>query len=207
MKYRIWIDQDSTIYDLSSPWYAAHNKDYPQHDLRVEDVNGWDTSAICKRVECPADIYSYFNLPEVWSNGQVIDGAKEIIDRWHNQNIADLGILTTAANGMSMPYKIEWINNNFPYIKDIIIGISHTKHLIRGDILIDDGVHNLTKWQGVKILYNQPWNQESNILRAMDWKHVDIYVRDAIELLDDTYTYTHKQVQTILESRYIKETK
>lgn len=198
MRYRIFIDQDSTIYDLSSPWYAAHNKDYPQHNLRIEDVNGWDTSAQCRKNDCPADIYSYFNDPSIWSNGAIIDGAKEVIDHWHSQNIADLGILTTAANGMSMPHKLKWIHNNFPYIKDVIMVNTHLKHLVRGDILIDDGLHNLLDWQGIGILFTQPWNEsDDTLLRARDWQGVDMLVRTAIMLLDQGLP--HKRVEAMLK--------
>lgn len=204
-KRRIFIDQDSTIYDLSSPWYAAHNKDYPQHNLRIEDVNGWDTSAQCRKNDCPADIYSYFNDPSIWSNGAIIDGAKEVIDHWHSQNIADLGILTTAANGMSMPHKLKWIHNNFPYIKDVIMVNTHLKHLVRGDILIDDGLHNLKHWEGISILYTQPWNIEAvDVLRAIGdtdkdkWDHIDWLVRRSLVLLDEGLE--HKEVEWVLIS-------
>lgn len=197
-KRRIWIDQDSTIYDLSSVWYAAHNKDYPDHVLRIEDVDGWDTSEICKRANCPADIYSYFNLPEVWSDGKVIDGATKIINMWHNYNLADLGIITTASNAMSMPHKVEWLLKHFPYIKDIMVNYkSHIKHLLRGDILIDDGVHNLVHFEGIGILYNQPWNQGDNgLVRAEDWDHVDWLVRRAMVMLDQGFA--HKEIESIL---------
>jgi 5'(3')-deoxyribonucleotidase len=197
MKRRILIDQDGTIYDLYTPWYAAHNKDYPAHDLKAEDVTGWNTQAICDAAGCAADIYSYFNHPEVWRDGKVIEGATKIINGWHNYNIADLGILTTAANSMSVPYKIEWLQKNFPYIKDIIVVFSHIKHLLRGDILIDDGVHNLAHWEGIGILYNQPWNQGDNgLVRANDWDHVDWLVRRSLIMLDQRFA--HKEIESIL---------
>lgn len=197
MKRRIWIDQDSTIYDLSSVWYAEHNKEYPEHNLCIQDVTGWDTAEVCKRNNCSADIYSYFNLPSVWSDGKVIEGATKVINGWHNYNIADLGVTTTAANAMSIPYKVEWLLHHFPYIKDIMVNYkTHVKHLLRGDILIDDGIHNLTQWQGIGILFNQPWNQEAGILRAKDWDHVDWLVRRALVLLDQGLA--HKEVENIL---------
>jgi len=200
MTYRIFTDQDSVIYNLSEIWYGLHNIDYPNHNLRVEDVNGWDTAEVCKRVGCIADIYSYFDNPKVWTDGTVICGADYYTKKWYNENIADLGILTTAANGMSMPHKMKWLKDNFPYIKDIIMVNGHIKHLIRGDILIDDAIHNLEKWEGIAILFDQPWNQEHNGLRAKSWYEVDILVRDAIELLDDNYT--HKEIEVILKTRY-----
>lgn len=202
-RYRIWIDQDSVIYDLGGVWYSAHNRDYPNHDLQPEHINGWNTQAVCDAVGCEANIYSYFDRIETWRDGSLVEGCKDVIDLWYLQNIADLGVLTTAANGMSMPYKLEWLNNNFPYIKSVVMVNTHLKHLIRGDILIDDGIHNLEKWQGISVLYSQPWNQDNTLLpRAKTWKDVDLMVRDAIELLDDNADYTHKQIQIVLRERY-----
>lgn len=211
MRRRIWIDQDSTIYDLSGVWYARHNKDYPEHQLKIEDVDGWDTAAVCKRNNCPADIYSYFNHTEVWSDGKVIDGAKHVIDAWHKYDIADLGIITTAANTLSMPYKVEWLEKEFPYIKDIMVNYkTHVKHLLRGDILIDDGIHNLTKWEGIGILFSQPWNQGDNGLVRADgktdaekWYHVDWLVRRSLSLLDQGFA--HKEIESILYLEGVKK--
>ena len=198
MKRRIWIDQDNTIYDLSKPWYGAHNKDYPQHDLQPEHITGWDTQAVCNAVGCPADIYSYFNCTELWTDGEVIAGSKKVIDMWHKYDMADLGIITTASNAMSMPYKVEWLQREFPYIKDIVVNHkTHVKHLLRGDILIDDGIHNLTHWQGIGILYAQPWNQgDTGLIRANDWDEVDWLVRRSLVLLDQGYD--HKEIESIL---------
>lgn len=207
MKQRryIFIDQDNTIYDLATPWYGAHNKDYPQHDLQPEHIKGWDTQAVCTAAGCPADIYSYFNCVELWRDGGIIEGAKEVIDQWRAEDLADLGIITTASNAMSMPYKVEWLEKNFPHIKDILVNHkTHVKHLLRGDILIDDGIHNLTKWQGVAILFTQAWNEENKDLpRANSWHEVDIMVRDAIDLLDRDFK--HDFVQTVLAERYNRE--
>ena len=205
-KYRIWFDQDSVVYDLSSVWYALHNKDFPNHDLRVEDVDGWDTSAQCKKNNCAADIYSYFNYPQVWSDGNILGDADKYIERYSADERLELGFLTTAANILSTPYKIEWLQNNFPYVKDIVINYkSHIKHLLRGDILVDDAIHNLTNWQGIAILFSHAWNQQDNdLLRATGdtdsekWDHVDWLIRRSLSLLDEGLS--HKTVERILIS-------
>ena len=203
-KHRIWIDQDNVLYNFKDIWCEEHNKEYPNHLLLPEHIITWDTQAVCNAAGCNADVYKYFNDPKVWSDGGVLDGAKEVVDKWHKDDIADLGILTTAANGMSMPYKIEWLNREFPYIKDILVVYkAHIKHLVKGDIMIDDGIHNLEHFEGVRILYNQPWNQESGLPRANNWIIVDRMVRDAIDLLTDDYQRAF--IETILKSRYNSE--
>lgn len=194
--YRIWIDMDSVIYDLSSPWYAQHNRDFPNHVLTVEDVTEWDTAQACRRANCDANIYSYFNNAETWSEGAILGGSHLITKLWqHDYPDINLGILTTAANGMSMPLKIEWLREHFPHIKDHIIVNGHLKHLIYGEILIDDATHNVQDFKGIGILYAQPWNKSAhdNFIVANGrndvekWLEVDRLVRRAIQLLDDGY--------------------
>ena len=56
--------------------------------------------------------------------------------------------------------------------------IAHSKDMVKGDIRIDDGVHNLVNCDGLKILFTAPHNaciDENDIgaQRANTWKDVD----------------------------------
>jgi 5'-nucleotidase len=189
LKPRVWIDLDSVIYDLHTPWLSQHNAEYPNHILRIEDHKGWDAQKACNDVNCGANIYSYFNKPETWLNGKPIDNCVEVIERWQQEDIADIGILTTTPNALAAQLKLQWINQYLPTIKDVIIVNGHLKHLIVGDVLIDDGIHNLENFNGLKILYNQSWNQDSNFVRANNWTEVDMMVRTAIVIVNAVETF------------------
>lgn len=207
--YRILIDQDSVLYDLSDPWYGQHNKDYPDHELKPEDVKGWDTRQVCIDNNCAADIYSYFHKPETWTDGGILGNSNYITHIWQQELPVELGILTTAANAMSTTHKVEWLQENFPHIKNIMIVVkAHIKHWVQGDIMIDDGIHNLEHFQGIRILYDQAWNrEETQFIRASGetdaekWRNVDKLVRSAILLLDNGYT--HETIENILKEQHI----
>lgn len=211
MTYRILIDQDSVLYDLSSPWYGAHNKDYPDHHLKAEDITGWNTQQVCDDNNCTANIYSYFDNPDIWSNGDVLGNSNEITREWlDTYKDIELGILTTAANAMSMPHKIAWLQKHFPHIKNIMVVYkAHIKHWVSGDILIDDGLHNVENFTGIRILYGQPWNNNGGekYLRVdgnndhEKWLRVDMLVRRAILLLDNGYN--HRTVENILKDQKV----
>lgn len=199
MTYRIWLDQDSVLYDLHDPWLKQHNTEYPDHQMKKEDHIHWDASKPCKDNGCNADIYKYFLHPKTWLEGGVIECADFITQEWYEEKIADLGIITTAANAMSIPYKVEWLQHYFPHITDILVSHkAHLKHLLRGDILIDDGPHNLEHWQGIGILFTQPWNESENRLRANNWDEVDSLVRRMMTFLDAGYE--HKWIENVLYS-------
>lgn len=175
---RILVDQDSVLYDLSTPWYDLHNQDYGHiHTITIDDVVGWDTSQVCKDNSCPSDIYSYFNNPSVWTYGNPIEDSQYVTKLWVDYGYT-LGILTTAANTLSLPHKVEWLQLHFPHISNILLVYkTHIKHWVEGDILIDDGIHNLEKFTGISILYDQPWNRaEHRFPRARDWNHVQVIV-------------------------------
>jgi 5'(3')-deoxyribonucleotidase len=196
--YRIIIDQDSVLYDLSTPWYAQHNRDFPEHNLKVEDVYCWDTQQICNDNGCSANIYSYFDNPETWTDGSIIENSREITENWQKDLDVELGVMTTAANALSMPLKVQWLKANVPHIKNLCIVNGHIKHWIQGDILIDDYHKNLTEWQGIGILFSQEWNKDVDRLRANNWTHVDYLVRRSIQLLDEGLS--HKAVELYLRS-------
>jgi 5'-nucleotidase len=208
--YRILIDQDSVLYDLSHIWYAQHNEEYPNHNLRIKDVSGWNTQKICDDNNCPADIYSYFNNAKTWQQGSILGRSNFITYIWTHQLPVELGIVTTAANAMSTTHKVEWLQENFPHIPNILLVIkAHIKHWVRGDILIDDGIHNLEHFEGIRILYNQPWNQnDDRFIRATGdtdeekWLHIDRLVRCAILLLDNGYS--HRTIEKILKDKNIQ---
>jgi 5'-nucleotidase len=197
-KRRIILDKDSVVYDLSTVWYAEHNKDHPDHDLRVEDVDVWNTAEVCKRNNCGADIYSYFKNPRVWTDGKIIGNSVKITTYWQKSYPElELGFLTTAANPLAAKLSWEWLDINFPHIKEKMIVNTHIKHWVTGDIMIDDAPHNLEHFTGISILYNQPWNQGDNgLLRADDWDHVDYLVRRSLKMLDQGFA--HKEIENIL---------
>ena len=54
--------------------------------------------------------------------------------------------------------------------------------MIKGDIRIDDGIHNLYN-DSINILFDQPWNQNiNNVLptfeRKKSWKEIEIYLEN-----------------------------
>lgn len=193
---RIWLDMDSVVYDLHVAWLGAHNREYPNHHLTIEQHKHWDASKPCKDAGCPADIYSYFNLPELWTNGTIIDNADRYIAHWHD---ADVGFLTTTPNSLAATHKLDWLKINFPFVKDVIIVNGHLKHLVHGDILVDDGIHNLEDFEGIRILYTQPWNEgNTDFLRANQWWEIDYLVKKALALL--CLGFKHEHIESLLKS-------
>ena len=198
-KYTIWIDQDSVLYDLETPWFRMHNNDHPQHQIHSQHLNEWDVSGICRDAQCNANLYTYLDKKEVWEVGGVIGNSQEIIARWKQDNIAQIGVMTSVLSHVAPSLKMQWLDDKFPFIDRIAIMHGVRKSEMRGDILIDDSPLNLTDWPGIGILYTQPTNLRVNMLRADNWDEVDLLVREAIHLLQQGYE--HRDVESILMTR------
>lgn len=73
----------------------------------------------------------------------------------------------------SLIEKHQWLDEHFPFIhwkNRILLG---DKHILRGDVLIDDRIHNLEHFQGRSILFTSPHNVNVNTYeRAEDWMEV-----------------------------------
>lgn len=195
-KYTIWVDQDSVIYDLAVPWYKMHNDAHPNHEIKVAEVKEWDHTDICTDAGCDADIYSFLEKKLVWEVGGVIGNSQEIMAGWKVDNIAKIGILTSAISSVSPSLKMNWLENHFGFIDRIAIVSGIRKSEMRGDILIDDSPLNLTDWQGCAILFTQPTNVMVKRLRANNWNEVDTLVRRMTTML--SIGYSHKEIELLL---------
>ena len=74
----------------------------------------------------------------------------------------------------------------FPFLDWNHIIFAANKQMIRGDILIDDGVHNLVNGDYFKILFNRPHNRNLNVQqygihRAETWDDIDALVQQYAE--------------------------
>ena len=67
---------------------------------------------------------------------------------------------------------MKWLDEYFPFIDSKKIVFCNDKSLIRADVLIDDGWHNLVNFEGIKILYDYPYNQEVRNLRVKSWNEI-----------------------------------
>ena len=96
-------------------------------------------------------------------------------------------IIVTATPFDSAPEKISgWLFSHFPFLKWDQVIITGKKQLIRGDVLIDDGVHNLEGGDYVKILMTAPHNVSYNaaangMIRVYDWPETERVIRRLAE--------------------------
>ena len=92
-------------------------------------------------------------------------------------------LIVTATPFDSVPEKIGgYLFEHFPFLSWDQVIITSRKQMIRGDVLIDDGIHNLEGGSYRKILFTAPYNRDydaegNGMIRVHDW-------REIVEIID-----------------------
>ena len=103
--------------------------------------------------------------PNLWKDMPEKDGAMEIVQRLINDGRWNVLICTACTTLEEYVVKVGLIEEKIPGFDTAKILNIADKHLIRGDVIIDDKVENLDKCvrYGTKgILYDMPHNRTCN---------------------------------------------
>ena len=175
----ILIDMDDTIESLLKAWVNGVNRKYGR-SVSCEDVTSWDVSAAFPGLT-REEVYAVPLEQGFWKTVEPIPGAAEAIQRF-----MDAGhevFIVTATPYESVTEKMtEVLFRYFPFLTWKQLIITSRKQLIRGDVLIDDGVHNLEGGDYVKILMTAPHNRnydaEANgMIRVQTWAEIEEVIR------------------------------
>lgn len=179
----VLVDMDDTIEDLLGAWVAALNE---KHGLSVdkENVTDWDVARFFPTLTKP-QVFAPLYSEDFWRTVKPIDGAadalQQLIDDGHT-----LYVVTSSFHENLSVKMTDVLFRYFPFFKwDDVIITSH-KQLVKGDVLVDDGVHNLEDGEYFKVLMDAPHNrsydaESAGMHRVMDWEQAyDIITQYAI---------------------------
>ena len=161
---RVLIDLDSIIVDLMPTWLGLYNAEYDD-DLAISDIHSWDTHLFTK-VECDTKVYEYLRRPGLFRNlppiPGAIEGVRALVEQGH-----EIYVVTAAPDG-SATEKIEWVKEHLPFLGHKRVVICYHKQVVDGDVLIDDGPHNLTNWRaahpnGRTVSIKYPYNRDTKV--------------------------------------------
>ena len=174
-KLTILVDMDDTIEELLPAWVGYVNRSYGTN-ASTSDVTGWDVSAAFPTLT-REQVYAPLYEDSFWDLVKPVYHAPEVLRRL----IADghCVLIVTTSNHQTLSAKMEHVLfRYFPFLTwDDVIVTAH-KQLIKGDVLIDDGVHNLKGGDYAKLLMSSPHNMKydatgNGMVRVDSWD--DIY--------------------------------
>lgn len=151
----ILFDADDTAENLLSCWIAILNERYGT-TVTIEDVKQWDVSLAFPDL-AKEQIYEVLLMDELWERISPLPNSQRVL-----QTLYDKGhklFMVTASDYRIAKVKFDRLLDLFPFLDIQHIIITSNKQMIKGDVLIDDGPHNLLGGDYFKILFDQPHNR------------------------------------------------
>ena len=170
MKERIAIDMDEVMADTLAKHLACYKRDFGE-TLTKADLAGHRLDAFVP-AERREHVRGYLRINGYFRDIPVMSGSQEVI-----RALAKRYEIFVASAAMEFPTsftdKYEWLHEHFPFIPYTHIVFCGDKSILAADFLIDDNVHQLTRFNGQGILYTSPSNlQETRFPRVNDWSEV-----------------------------------
>ena len=175
----ILIDMDDTIESLLKAWVRGVNSKYGR-SVSYEEIDSWDVSLAYPGLT-HEQVYAVPHEKGFWKTVEPIPGAAEAMR--HFMDAGHEVFIVTATPYESVTEKMsDLLFRYFPFLSWKQLIITSRKQLIRGDVLIDDGVHNLEGGDYIKILMTAPHNRnydaEANgMIRVHTWAEIEEIIR------------------------------
>lgn len=176
----ILVDMDDTIEKLLEAWVRGVNQKYGR-DVTYDEITQWDVSAAFPGLTWE-QVYAVPMERGFWKTVEPIPGAAESLQR-----LGQAGheiYIVTATPFDAVPEKMrDLLFRWFPFLRWDQVIITSRKQMIRGDVLIDDGVHNLEGGAYAKILMSAPHNraydaQANGMIRVENWAEIETVIRE-----------------------------
>ena len=166
----LFVDMDEVIADAYYAHIEHYNRDFGAK-LTLEECHGKEVWQ-CVPEEHQESVRKHAGRDGFFRTLKPIEGSKEVLSELAARY--DVYIASAAMQfPKSLKEKSDWLDEHFPFIewrKRILCG---DKHILKGDILIDDRSYNLQKFNGRSILFTSPHNVHSNgFERVNTWSEV-----------------------------------
>lgn len=166
---RLIVDMDDVIADATGQFIRYYENEF---GIRIERsvLNGKaegegfpDHHTVLRQFPHRVD---FFRTMDVNENSQAV------LEKLNQKY--DLFIVSAALQfPQSLPEKLEWLKEHFPFLSWKQIVFCGSKSVVHGDYMIDDLPHNLEKFNGEKFIFTAPHNTHlTQFQRLNDWNEV-----------------------------------
>jgi 5'-nucleotidase len=176
------IDVDDICALLTDRWLEDYNADWG--DTLTEDkLLGWDIQKYV-HPDCGTRIFEYLEHPEIYDNVLPRPGSVEGVNTLRLMNYRV--VFATSTPLSTAGRKFVWLQKHgYEPVKKDYVEIDD-KSLLRGDIMFDDGFHNVKDFYGLGILLTRPWNiLEEWDDRVASWEHLIAEIKNYESFIRD----------------------
>lgn len=170
-RLNILVDMDDVLVDLLPTWVKHLNYLYGT-DVDYNEIKGWDMTQYFPDIT-EEDMVAVLQSKEFWRlvkpKESAVSTLQLLLASGHKVMVVTSSHYETVANKIR-----ECLLYHFPFIEWEDVIVTSRKQMIRGDVLVDDGIHNLIGGEYAKILMDMPHNQSVNtekygVTRVRDW--------------------------------------
>ncbi|WP_435625376.1 5' nucleotidase, NT5C type [Flagellimonas sp.] len=166
----LFVDMDEVLADTYQAHIDIYNSEFGE-TLTREECFGKEVWQ-CVPQERQQSIRQHARTYGFFRDLGIVDQSQEVLEQL-NQKYE----VYVASAAMQFPNSLEeksvWLDDHFPFIpwqRRILCG---DKHILKGDILIDDRSYNLKNFSGRSILFTSPHNMNTNgFERANTWLEI-----------------------------------
>ena len=174
---KILIDIDDTISNFGEVLLNYLNRTY-NTNYKKEDIINWEWFRNNFENPWQPTEWNFF-----WDDVKIDKDAIKCIENLVKDR-HEVYLVSASFPNDSLGYKIRKTLNYFnnKLINESNIIICRNKEMIKGDIRIDDGYHNLYN-NSINILFDQPWNKNikrifPSFIRKKSWKEIEEYLKN-----------------------------
>jgi len=168
----VYFDADDVLVDSTTPGVERYNAEYGTL-WTYEDMKNYVDD---RYVPEGTSIDKYYDEPGFYRHFKPFPQAQEVIRKLHTDG--HTLYIATASDLSTVMDKVGCFDEHFPEFNSIyrnVIPIKH-KHLLIGDVLVDDMYYNLENSQcGLKLLVDRPWNRQDQGDFVRVYTFEDIY--------------------------------
>ena len=153
----ILVDMDDVLEQLVKAWVRRANEKFGR-DVAPEDVTDWNVAAPYAGLS-REEVYGVTYEPGFWRSVEPMPGAAEALRHFMAEGHEVYIVTATEIEHLEEKMK-GLLFRYFPFLSWKQVIVTGRKQLIRGDVLIDDGIHNLEGGAYKKILFTAAHNRD-----------------------------------------------
>lgn len=174
-KFRLLLDMDDVISETFEEFLKEYRRRYGMLFM-LGNVDYWKFFGDL----CGVGIYKQtFDRKDFYKELKPKRDALEWIEKWVKGGEVDVIIVTACVSPKAYEEKLKWFDLHLPFFpKDRIIS-TREKTAVWGDLLVDDGLHNVTEYSSIGdvLLYDMAHNRQGkDFKRVRCLKDVNDYI-------------------------------
>lgn len=173
-KYTLLIDQDDVLAEYIKGVIKAYNHKY-QTNFTADDCTSWDLASVFGE-----EIDTVMHEPDLFRHLEPVRDALQVFERLYRSQLFEIYIVT-AANLSCVEAKSEWLKEHLPFFPEEQFIVCRRKYMIKGDFLLDDGMHNIEAFAqegGIPVIFDRPHNRGlgKDYKRVSSWLEFEAFI-------------------------------